>query len=88
MNPLIHNILHETLYNNNNSTYNIEHIQQYNRLVTCSIYKTAIGTWEYGCVFFCYEERLTYAFDIKGIFKLETILKYLDLNVLIENRVW
>jgi len=31
-----------------------------------------------------YYIRLTYAFDIKGIFKLYTILKYRDLNVLID----
>jgi len=34
-----------------------------------------------------YEERLAEASGIKGIFKLETILKYRDLNVLIDGAI-
>jgi len=46
-------------------------------------YGIAIGTLD-----FVQKERLTYAFDIKGIFKLETILKYRDLNVSINGAVF
>ena len=46
-------------------------------------YGIAIGTLD-----FVQKERLTYAFDIKGISKLETILKYRDLNVLIDDALF
>ena len=53
----------------------------------CYIYVPAYGI-AIGTLDFVQKERLTYAFDIKGIFKLETILKYRDLNVSINGAVF